>query len=893
MEPWTRLRLVAGPAGRIHRGSRGAALVLFSLGLLLLPSDLAAQLSFGDFTYTTDGSTAMITGYTGNGGTVTIPGVINGAPVTAIGYNAFGSEMSLTNVTIPDSVTNIGPWAFSACYNLTNIALPANLLTIGDLAFEACWALPQVALPGGVTSLGQGAFLMCNGLTQIHLPASVASLSSRALGNCALLSAISVDPLNPNFVSVNGVLFDHSQSTLIQYPAGKTGNYTVPYGTTSINTLAFEGCRTLTNLIIPNSVTNLADQALGNNDSLGSVTLPNTLTSLGMREFFTCQNLSGITIPDSVTDIGDMAFDYCTSLTNLVLPANLASVGFVAFEYCTSLTNVVLPASLSYMDEGVFEGCTDLPAITVVAANPYFRSVGGVLFNHSLKELIQYPAGGAVSFVVPPGITTIAPRAFDGCSALNSLFLPETVTSLGDHAFYGCASLTNLILPPGLTQVGDACFGECPDLQSVYFTGLPPTCGSAVFIDDNNPTVYYLSGTAGWGTNFGGVSTATWAGMPPSIKLGPQSQMVGLGDAVSLAVSATGTSLHYAWLLNGSPIAGATTYAYTILDAQPTNAGDYSVVISNNLGSVTSAPAQLMVEVAHIASGTAIVMNGFVVQITLDDGGWGYTNPPSVSVVGGGGSGAQAVAILSNGRVVEVEVLDAGYGYTNTPQIVISPPYIPPATIRLTPFAVLTFTNLSPGQSYQLQSYHQGTWVNCGGPFAATNSLYTQVVSGPCSPGNWRMAVCPVPVTAAATPQVFNGFLIGATVTDGGWGYTTNPAVTIVSNGAGNNAVATATVSGGAVAAINILRAGSGYTVAPSIVIAPPPIAALWPLVTPMIQLNLGGLSPSLTYQPQFAPALNGPWSNAVPAFNTSDINAALSLPANGNAGFFRLVPSR
>jgi hypothetical protein len=42
----------------------------------------------------------------------------------------------------------------------------------------------------------------------------------------------------------------------------------------------------------------------------------------------------------------------------------------------------------------------------------------------------------------------------------------------------------------------------------VYFKGNAPRLGSAVFNADNHATIYYLPGTTGWGTTFGGRLTA-------------------------------------------------------------------------------------------------------------------------------------------------------------------------------------------------------------------------------------------------------------------------------------------------------------------------------------------------------------------------------------------------
>lgn len=78
------------------------------------------------------------------------------------------------------------------------------------------------------------------------------------------------------------------------------------------------------------------------------------------------------------------------------------------------------------------------------------------------------------------------------------------------------------------------------------------------------------------------------------------------------------------------------------------------------------------------------------------------------------------------------------------------------------------------------------------------------------------------PRFATATAQVVNGFVVGVNITDGGYGYTNNPVVTI-SGGGGSGAKAVAYQVNGVVASITITNPGSGYTSLPVITIAPPP----------------------------------------------------------------------
>lgn len=84
---------------------------------------------------------------------------------------------------------------------------------------------------------------------------------------------------------------------------------------------------------------------------------------------------------------------------------------------------------------------------------------------------------------------------------------------------------------------------------------------------------------------------------PPFVTSSPQSQTVGLGEDLTLGVSAGGTSpLSYQWRVGGVPIAGQTSAVLTLSNVWYTNSGNYDVVIANGVGSVTSAVATLTVK---------------------------------------------------------------------------------------------------------------------------------------------------------------------------------------------------------------------------------------------------------------------------------------------------------
>jgi hypothetical protein len=534
------------------------------------------------YTYATNNGTITITKYTGSGGAVTIPSTINGLPVTSIGIGAFRSCASLTSVTIPDSVTGIGSdafnycssltaitvgalnfnyssldgvlfnknqttliqcpggkagnytvpnsvigigWgAFSWCASLTNISIPNSVTGIGGDAFMSCTSLTSVMIGNSVTSIGYRAFMSCTSLTSVTIPNSVTSIGDMAFSSCSSLSVITVGVLNSFYSSFDGVLFNKSQTTLIQCPEGKAGSYTVPNSVTSIGDMAFSSCSSLASVTIPGSVTSIGYEAFAGCSNLASVTIPNSVISIGSSAFAGCWSLTAITVgalnfnyssldgvlfnksqtaliqcpgaiagsyavPHTVTSIGDFAFASCANLTSITIPNSVTAIGTWAFVYCTNLTSVKLSNSLNSIAQAAFYGCYNLASVTI----------------------------------------------------------PGSVTNIGSHAFFSCSGLTTVTIPNSVTSIGVYAFYNCFRLTGAYFQGNAPISDYTVFSQDHN-VVYYLPGTTGWGSTFGGRPTALWFLPNPLILTGP-----------SFGVQTNGFGFIIAWATNVPVVVEACT----------------------------------------------------------------------------------------------------------------------------------------------------------------------------------------------------------------------------------------------------------------------------------------------------------------------------------------------
>jgi hypothetical protein len=610
-------------------------LLLPLLLLLALPSVVPAQ-----FSYTTTNGTITITGYTGPGGDVTIPDTIGGLPVASIGDWAFYGS-SLTSVTIPDTVANIGNYAFGACTSLTSITIPYRVTIIGNSAFNQCTSLTNAVIgknvriigstafqnctsltaitvdlqntyyssvagvlfnqrqtmliqyPGGkaagytvpdsATSIGNDAFSDCANLTSLTIPDSVTNIGDRAFSsclsltsvtvgksvnsigggafqNCTGLTAITVDAANSVYSSVAGVLFNKSQTTLIQYPGGKLGDYVIPNTVISLGDAAFQGCDRLTGVTIPDSVTTIGGSAFASCHSLTGLTIPNSVTSIGVMAFDGCISLSRVTIGNSVASIGDWAF-YGSSLTSVTIPDSVTSIGDDAFDACSSLTSVTIGTNVATIGNHAFWDCSNLASVTI-----------------------------------PDSVTSIGVAAFERCFSLTSVTLGTNVTSIENAAFQYCGSLSRVTIPNRVTSIGSWAFGYCTNLAVVYFEGNAPSLGAYVFQGDNHATAYYLPGTTGWGTTYVGLPTALWTQVP-TLQASPQSQTAEAGSAVGLRVKASSPlPLFCFWYLNATNLlSSGTNWQLGLTNVQFFQSGAYTVVVSNVLGAVTSAPAMLNV----------------------------------------------------------------------------------------------------------------------------------------------------------------------------------------------------------------------------------------------------------------------------------------------------------
>lgn len=387
------------------------------------------------------------------------PGTLNTAinipeGVTKIAEYAFQGS-NVTSITLPEGLTDIDDFALSNCTELTSLNLPQSLTSIGYRSLFGCRSLENITLPQSLTSIGDDAFCSCSKLTAISIPAGVISIGNTPFSSCNILTTITVDEDNACYSSRDGLLYDKTGTTLIQCPAGLSGE-----------------------IIIPEGVTKIADNA-----------------------FNYCYNLTAINLPQGLTSIGNHAFSACFGAQAINLPESLNSIGDGSFYYCNGLTSVTLPQGLTSIGKAPFLACNPLTAITVDENNEYFSIRDGLLYDKAGTILIECLGSPSGEISVPDGVTVIADDAFRSCYDLTAVNLPQSLTNIGDSAFYGCSSLTAITLPEGLTSIGENAFTTCSKLTAVSIPAGVTSIGYGAFtscndlknimVDENNE--YYSS----------------------------------------------------------------------------------------------------------------------------------------------------------------------------------------------------------------------------------------------------------------------------------------------------------------------------------------------------------------------------------------------------------------
>jgi hypothetical protein len=308
-----------------------------------------------------------------------------------------------------------------------------------------------------------------------------------------------------------------------------------------------------------------------------------------------------------------------TSYTYAQLPPGLSSSGA---QISGSPTTAGLFFTSISANNGSGQGAIVVLMFTISAAGP--------LPSLTSAAVVSSAQGTPVSYTIT---ATNSPTSFSATGLPSGLSLntstglisgtpaaPQVASvSLTASNSYGSSLPRNLILT----------IGSYSAITSP--TALAGTVGSAfaaTLTASNSPVTYNLTGlpsglsfnsvtgiisgtpsTAGTYTLLAGATNALGAGptttvilsvsglsagagpVAPQILAGPQGQAVTVGSTATFSVTAAGSgTLGYQWAFNGVPISGATAASLSLALVNATEAGSYTVTVTNSTGATVSAP---------------------------------------------------------------------------------------------------------------------------------------------------------------------------------------------------------------------------------------------------------------------------------------------------------------
>ncbi len=233
-----------------------------------------------------------------------------------------------------------------------------------------------------VREIGRYAVNCNEALSFIYISDKVELIDPKAFYTCKNLKAIFVDEKNPNYKSIDGVLYRCENGVpveIMMHPAknpeykaslklGITAPLTpeeaaaylteyqkleteIPSVATGKNRLVTETENSCSSFVIPDSVTVINELCFAECYSLQYVTIPYGVIDIETLAFFKCSNLQELNIPDSVTTIGSDAFSYCHSIKDIFIPSSVKSIGHHAFYDCSSVDVVRMECSEEEADE--------------------------------------------------------------------------------------------------------------------------------------------------------------------------------------------------------------------------------------------------------------------------------------------------------------------------------------------------------------------------------------------------------------------------------------------------------------------------------------------------------------------------------------------------------------
>lgn len=240
------------------------------------------------------------------------------AGITEIRESTFYGLHSLKTIAFNDQITKIGEQSFMECTGIVSIDIPSNVRVIDNSAFQGCTKLSSLKIANGTEQIGVTAFAGCSGLKDIYIDCSKIEVSFS------------------NLPSIENVFLGNNVSVIdTKAFSNCTGLKTISFGSgiKTIGANAFEGCTALEKVNI-NDIKAWCeasrDEALSNplciahtlyiNDELiNKLVIPDEITKISRHAFQGCTSISSVVLGRNVNVLENYAFYQCSALASVYI----------------------------------------------------------------------------------------------------------------------------------------------------------------------------------------------------------------------------------------------------------------------------------------------------------------------------------------------------------------------------------------------------------------------------------------------------------------------------------------------------------------------------------------------------------------------------------------------
>lgn len=262
-------------------------------------------------------------------------------------------------------------------------------------------------------------------IKEITLSKNVEELSGTSFTRLESLEKINVDENNPNYSSIDGVLFSKNYADLLVFPSAKNvKSYTTPDGTSIINFNSFYKVKYLETLIIGDGVTLIAENSICQ-----------------------CENLKEIQLSKTV------------------------NIEYTSAVYDSFNTN------------------PNLKLFTLDENNPYLSVVDGVLLDKEQKFLISCPPMNEIKdgkLILPDAVETIGPSAFYDCDSVKEVVLSANLKKIASQGF-SFSGIEKITIPTSVEFIDVSAFSSAENLKEVNFEGTVEQWSNIQVSDYNEP----------------------------------------------------------------------------------------------------------------------------------------------------------------------------------------------------------------------------------------------------------------------------------------------------------------------------------------------------------------------------------------------------------------------